>query len=100
MPRYEKMKNHYYEMKAHALRIFPMYYHDKFQKLCRKKFFIGIFYIFEKSGNLLMDFEPRDMIFFQKIEINLQMSQKYFSSNKTLIILILLNKFSLWYKLF
>ena len=59
MSRYEKMKNRYYEMKAYGLEIFPMYYHDKFQKLCQKIFFPEHFLTFcEKSRNLLRDFEP------------------------------------------
>ena len=32
MFRYEKIKNRYYEMIAHALKIFSTYCHDEFQK--------------------------------------------------------------------
>ena len=63
------MKNRYYEMKVHALKVFPTYYYDKFQKLCRKAFFTTtFFYICEKSRNLLRDSEPKDVIFFKKLK--------------------------------
>ena len=52
MSRYEKMKNRYYEMKAYPLKIFETYYHDKFQKLCPKNFFISIFLHFVKSQGI------------------------------------------------
>ena len=58
MSRRKKIKNHYYEMKAHASKIFPTYYHDEFQKWCQKIFFISIsFCMYEKSRNLWRELE-------------------------------------------
>ena len=46
------MKNRYYEMKAYALKIFQMYYHDKFQKLCQNFFLLAFFLHFVKSQGI------------------------------------------------
>ena len=58
-------------------------------KNCVEKFF----YLCEKWRSLLTEFEPKTMNFFQKIKIDVHMSQKYFSRNTTHIISIPLNKF-------
>ena len=69
MSRRKIIKNHYYEMKAHASKIFPTYYDDKFQKWCQKIFFKSIFFCkYEKSRNLWRELGAKNTIFFKKLK--------------------------------
>ena len=70
MSRDEKMKNRYYEMKAHALKIFRTYYPDKFQKLCRTFFLLSIFLHLRKVKEFIKETYMQKYDFFQKNKID------------------------------
>ena len=69
-------------------------------KNCVENFFYKLFLLVWKVKEFIKGIWTQKYDFFQKITIDVYMSQKYFSSNKKHDISIPLNKFSLWYTWF